>query len=250
MAVTEAYRFCRTFPTCAGDYMITRRKDYVKRSPSKDAKKIYIICEGKSTEPNYFSFFRGLSSNLELIVIPPENGTDPLKLIELAKAKLIGERREHTLDYMMRDRVWFAIDTDSWEKEGKIRPLREFCDSQNTALSHGYDELRPYEAWRVAQSNPCFEVWLYYHHYSERPDTAETDKADSVKSYVDAKINGGFDYQRDPVRLENAIANSERNFRVADNGCPDEWSTEQHLLAKEILPFVKSELDKLRNKLG
>lgn len=65
--------------------MIQRRKDYSKKSPSKEASKIYIVCEGKETEKGYFEFFEGLSSNLKLIIIPPEEGTDPLKLLELAK---------------------------------------------------------------------------------------------------------------------------------------------------------------------
>lgn len=49
--------------------MITRRRDYTKRAPSKNASKIYIISEGTDTEIKYLKFFIGLSSNLELIVI-------------------------------------------------------------------------------------------------------------------------------------------------------------------------------------
>ena len=41
--------------------MITRRKDYTKHAPSKDASKIYIVCEGAETEKGYFNFFEGLS---------------------------------------------------------------------------------------------------------------------------------------------------------------------------------------------
>ena len=102
--------------------MITRRKDYVKRVPSKDASKIYIISEGTYSEIKYLNFFIGLSSNLELIVIPSESGTDPLKLRELAKEKFFGADRLHTLDYMQKDQIWFVIYTDTWEKEGKIAP--------------------------------------------------------------------------------------------------------------------------------
>ncbi len=32
--------------------MITRRKYYEKHQPTKDALKVYIVCEGKGTEPN------------------------------------------------------------------------------------------------------------------------------------------------------------------------------------------------------
>ena len=114
--------------------MIVRRKEYAKREPSRDAHKIYIVCEGKGTEPDYFWFFEGLSSNLQLITIPPDEGTDPLKLMERAKDILLGESRKYTIDYLQGDSIWFVIDTDTWEKEGKIVPLRGFCSSQNEEI--------------------------------------------------------------------------------------------------------------------
>ena len=126
--------------------MITRRKDYVKREPSRHANKIYIICEGNSTEPDYFSFFEGLSSNLQLIVIPPESGTDPLKLMEQAQRLLLSDAAKYSIDYMQRDRIWFAIDTDTWEAEGKIQPLRDFCKQQNGLIAADRKEIKPYEA--------------------------------------------------------------------------------------------------------
>ena len=107
--------------------MIRRIRDYNKREPSRDAHKIFIICEGKGTEPSYFAFFEGLSSNLQVITIPPTDGTDPLKLLERAKQVLLDGEKGYSLDYLHRDTVWFVIDTDTWEKEGKIAPLREIC---------------------------------------------------------------------------------------------------------------------------
>lgn len=229
--------------------MITRRKDYAKRAPSKDASKIYIICEGEETEKNYFSFFEGLSSNLQLIIIPPEEGTDPLKLMELAKKVFHSEAGKYSLDYSQRDQVWFAIDTDTWDKEGKIKPLRNHCISANSKIPAKYDEVKGYNAWNVAQSNPCFEIWLYYHHYDAMPTPDDIEKFPSVKAYVDSLIAGGFDFQRDPARIRDAIENAEKVFHRLGNGNPDLFSTEQYLLAKEIYRFVSSEVQKLRNKM-
>lgn len=230
--------------------MIKRIKDYTKREPSRDAHKIYIVCEGKGTEPDYFSFFEGLSSNLQLITIPPDEGTDPLKLMERAKEVLLADRRKYTLDYMQGDTVWFVIDTDTWEQEGKIAPLREFCMLQNEDIPKQYSEVKMYSAWNVAQSNPCFEIWLYYHFYENKPVEEDVQKLVSFKEFVSSTISGGFDFQRDPVRLEDAIVNTKNNFVQDTAGRPDLYSSEVYVLGEEIDKFVKNDLAKLRNKLG
>jgi hypothetical protein len=229
--------------------MIQRRKEYGKREPSRDAHKIYIVCEGKGTEPAYFSFFEGLSSNLQVITIPPDEGTDPLKLMERAEHILIGEDRIYALDYKHGDTVWFVIDTDSWEKEGKITPLRVFCSQQNEAIPQILDEVKSYNAWNVAQSNPCFEIWLYYHFYENKPAPDEVSKYASFKEFVNNSIAGGFNFEKDPVRLETAIVNAGNNKESSVEGFPLVYSTDVDLLGKEIIGFVKSEIVKLVNKL-
>ena len=249
MAVMVVFLSCRTSKTCTGD-MIQRRRDYDKREPSRDAHKIYIVCEGKGTEPIYFAFFEGLSSNLQVITIPPEDGkTDPLKLMERANQILIGEDREYTVEYEHGDTVWFVVDTDTWEKEGKIEPLRQFCSQKNAAISLEYDEIKAYSAWNVAQSNPCFEIWLYYHFYENKPVSDEVDKYASFKEYVNSTIAGGFNFEKDPVRLETAIENAEKNTKDSVDGKPTLYSSEAYLLGKEIDGFVKSDLKKLGNKM-
>ena len=230
--------------------MIVRRKAYAKREPSRDAHKIYIVCEGKGTEPDYFSFFEGLSSNLQLITIPPDEGTDPLKLMECAREVLLGERRKYTIDYMQGDTIWFVIDTDTWEKECKIAPLRDFCSSKNVEFPKLYNEAKAYNAWNVAQSNPCFEIWLYFHFYEDKPVDEDVQTFVSFKEYVSSTISGGFDFQRDPVRLEDAVSNTRNNFVYDTAGRPDLYSSEVYILGEEIHKFVKNDLAKLRNKLG
>lgn len=230
--------------------MIRRIRDYGKKEPCRDAHKIYIVCEGRETEPNYFSFFETCSSNLEIIAIPPTVGTDTIKLMEEAKSQLLGDNRKYTVEYEHGDTVWFVFDTDRNEVEGKVDPLRRFCEEQNLSISAKLDEVKPYEAWNIAQSNPSFEVWLYYHFFAEAPNTEDVESQASFKDYVNSCISGGFDYQKDPARLENAIRNASSNFCKHSDGTLACYSTEMIILGKEILNFTKSELDKLRNKLG
>ena len=248
MVVMVVFLSCRTSKICIGN-MIQRRRYYDKREPSRDAHKIYIVCEGKGTEPNYFAFFEGLSSNLQVITIPPADGTDPLKLMERAKQVLIGDGREYTVEYEHGDTVWFVVDTDTWEKEGKIAPLRQFCSQKNASISQEYDEVKAYSAWNVAQSNPSFEIWLYYHFYENKPISDEVAKYASFKEYVNNTISGGFNFEKDPVRLETAISNAEKNKWYSVEGSPLAYSTDVCLLGKEIDGFVKSEIAKLVNKL-
>ncbi|TGX81397.1 RloB domain-containing protein [Palleniella muris] len=213
--------------------MITRRKDYTKKDPLKDASKIYIISEGTDSEIKYFNFFVGLSSNLELIVIPSVNGTDPLKLMELAKDKFLGQNRICSLECREKDQVWFVIDTDTWEQEGKITPLREFCAAQNSDILKTYDEIKAYNAWNVAQSNPCFEVWLYYHHYDSLPEIESVPYGCSIKKYVDSLIADGFDYECDPSRIQFAIERAENVCRYNDDHKLEWFATELFKLARK-----------------
>lgn len=229
--------------------MIERRRDYGKKNPSRDAHKVYIVCEGKVTEPNYFRFFEGLSSNLQVITIPPSDGTDPLKLLERAKQILIGKDREYDVEYAHRDTVWFVIDTDTWETEGKITPLRKFCSTKNKSISKEFDEIKSYPAWNVAQSNPCFEIWLYYHLMETPPEDYDSTK-ERFKTYLDRVLPGGFNYDRHPVFIEDAIQNAKVNFKTDKDGKITLFSTEMHLLGTEILGFVKRDLGKLKNKLS
>ena len=229
--------------------MITRRKDYTKRAPSKDARKIYIISEGTDSEIKYLNFFVGLSSNLELIVIPSNNGTDPLKLRELAKENFFSQDSKHSLDYGQKDQIWFVIDTDTWEKEGKIAPLRDFCSKNNADISKKYDEVKSYRAWNVVQSNPCFEVWLYYHLYENTPEAKSVPKERNIKRYIDSLIAGGFDYECDPARIQSAIHRAKKTFHVDDNGKLEWFATEFFRLGEEIEKFTSSETRKLLGKL-
>ena len=229
--------------------MITRRKDYSKQPPSKDARKLYLFCEGEGTEPDYFTFFKGLSSNLEIITLPPENGTDPLRLMELAKSKLLVDDSRYIMDYLANDSVWFVIDTDSWEKEGKITPLRAFCAANNTAFAEKLTEVKPYSAWNVVQSNPSFEIWLYYHFYKDAPKQIDIDAHPSFKAFVSSVIAGGFDFQTDPVKVETAVENAKVNFKRDEEGKLEQFSTEVYELAEEIVPFVKQHLDRLKGKM-
>lgn len=233
--------------------MISRNRQYEKLKPSKDAHKVYIICEGteNGTEPTYFRFFEGLSTNLNIIPIPSSKsiGNDPLKLKEYAERLFLKEDSRYVIDALHRDTVWFVIDTDRWEIEGKITPLRDFCKRHNDGIKKKFDEVKPYSAWNVAQSNPCFEIWHYYHRFEQKPKDKDVKHHSSFKEFVNASFQGGFNPEKDPVNLEQAIHTSQNLYSLNSEGKPDVYTTEMFLLGKEIFPFVKKHLARLREKV-
>ena len=127
--------------------------------------------------------------------------------------------------------------------------MRQFCSQKNAAIPLEYNEVKTYSAWNVAQSNPCFEIWLYYHFYENKPVSDEVSKYPSFKEYVNDTVSGGFNFEKDLIRLETAIENTEKNIRDSVDGKPTLYSSEVYMLGKEIDGFVKSDLNKLGNKL-
>ena len=127
------------------------------------------------------------------------------------------------------------IDTDEWNIGDKIEQLKAFCKEN--------------ARWFVVQSNPCFELWLYYHFYDQKPVSENVAAYSTFKAFVDAQIKGGFDARRMPAELETAIQNSRQNFETED-GQPKLYSTEVHILGAVINSFVKQQLDEIKQKMA
>lgn len=209
---------------------LSRHKVYEKVEPYKNAKKIYIFCEG-DREVNYLKFFQGFTSNIDIIPIPNENGkSDPTKL--KSQAEKCVENNYVSLSQELADEVWFVIDTDRWNEGNKIDDLRNYVE----------DKQKTYDGWFVAQSNPSFEIWLYYHFYSKKPIDSEIIAAQSFKDFIATKIKGGFDNRSMPLEIQQATLNAENNFE-RENGQPKLYSTEVFNLAKQIIKFTKAQLD-------
>jgi RloB-like protein len=204
-----------------------RNKLYTRREPIRDSKLCYVFCEGEKRETTYFYFFNSLASQIVIQIVPISNGKNsPIGLYDNACKALIksNENLSPSYDLDVNDEVWFIIDTDKWEKE--IETLRS--------------NLNQRPNWFVAQSNPCFEVWLYYHISESKP----TSSIPNWKKHLGEIVAGGFDNRKHPKYIETAIANSKANF-LSLNNKPAQNATEVFLLAQKILPLVKSEIDEM-----
>lgn len=205
----------------------TRNLLYTREEPCRDAKLIIIYCEGKKREKQYFNYFSEISSKIRLEVEAPtqHDNTSPLGLYSKAISQIIKSEENPSPKYEPDDEVWFVIDTDDWGNQ--IQKLRDNCLKQIN--------------WNVAQSNPCFEVWLYYHVAEfEIFEGMETSKA--WKHYLNMKIAGGFDSKKHSILVETAIKNAKTKFdEKIDIG-----STEVFKLVESFYPLVE---DKIKGAL-
>lgn len=208
-----------------------RNKIYERREPTKDGKLYFIFCEGDDREATYFHFFNRIASQVNIQIVRIEDGKNsPMGLYNNACQRLLKSEANPNPYYIMNDEdeVWFIIDTDKWGNQ--INILRE------SVLQH--------QNWFVGQSNPSFEVWLYYHFINQKPQ----DSIENWKEYLNTIVNGGFDNRKHPIYIETAITNAKNNYS-ATNNIPDNITTELFILGQKIVPLVKADIDLLLNQL-
>ena len=199
---------------------------YEKKASFRDAFYFIIVCEGQNREPDYFKFFDGISSRVKIVPVESTGGSAPKKLIAYAIAK------EEELDAIAeRDRVWFVIDTDRWREQ--LHEIRQDCEA------HAH--------WRVAQSNPYFEVWLYFHAKGQLPVLQNISQCNNWKPHLPTVIQGGFNPDFHPIAIEIAITNSKNTYQ-ATGYFPEPGSTQLWELGEELLPLIKKDLEGLKDK--
>lgn len=122
-----------------------RRDPRVERSTSRhkafrDIKKSFlIICEGKSTEPDYFNAFRLTSATVKSI----GEGINTITLVR----KAIRTKESLKQKGQVYDNYWVVFDKDMF-------PESDFNDAIKLANENGF---------MVAYSNQAFEYWFLLH---------------------------------------------------------------------------------------
>lgn len=122
-----------------------RRIKEISRKPSGKRKRnpvVYLICEGTETEIRYFKKFRSRGCHIDIIPLPSQYKSAD-SLVQKAKATM-GNNIYYPED---GDIIWCVFDRD----ENTDAMLQK---AAATASREGY---------RIAFSNPAFEVWFLYH---------------------------------------------------------------------------------------
>jgi hypothetical protein len=204
---------------------------------------LYVFCEGVR-EYEYFSFFDKLSEKIKLVVYPLDSEAEdntPTGLYNIACSCLKPSSENPNPLYELSDdvdEVWIIFDKDTDKlssREPQIISVKENCEKENSQLAR--------EVWKVAESNPCFEVWLYYHFEVEKPNFEGIEISVCWKSFVNTISKSGFDPRKHPQWIRKAIDNSSLNYSEA-NERPEIASTQVFRLGESIYSLVKRRLSK------
>lgn len=216
--------------------MILTNRLFERKEPDRDAKSLYIFCEGKKREFQYFRYFCDLDTRINVNVYPLQGheNNSPIGLYAIAEACLVKSNENPSPKYEVLDgdEIWFVIDTDKWgDKIGELRHL-----------------VANHNSWNVAQSNPCFEVWLFFHQAEPAANFENQQDCDSWREFVANNPPGGFDSRRHPIYIGSAIAKAKASFfENLDN--PEVGSTQVFRLAISLYSFCGKAIEDVLNKI-
>lgn len=213
-----------------------KKRGYKRETPVelvRDYKLFAIVCEGSEREPSYFNVFRYLSSRIAVDVIEDIVSDEEIKVAQSKKSApkwllnraLIYIEKEGLND---EDDLWFVMDVDKWPKK-QLRDIALLCEENAN--------------WHIVLSNPCFEVWLYFH---KRADiSVSTSKSSqNFKTEIATLEKGGYHsysfVPQLPVAIENAkMADSDPNHFM-----PGFKETKVYQLGEAIMQVIgKNDFD-------
>jgi RloB-like protein len=198
--------------------MRQRNGIYTKPSLNLDSSIIFLFCEGKNTEPNYFNYFKRQISQLNLYILPFPNteNNSPLGMYNYCKAELNKEMSDYD---EQKDSIWFCIDID-----GRMKEIRELFLKIESENEHKIN---------FAISNRSFEVWLYFHYFKHAPNN----NVENWKTYINEIIPGGVHPFKTATLAKVAITNAKEAYQE-NNALPAIHSTNVYQLVEKILDRI------------
>jgi hypothetical protein len=189
----------------------------------RDDRLFVIATEDTHAPKQYFSdstIFR--NPRIHVRVLPTEEGCSSPKHV---MDRLDQYAREYALD--ADDVLWLMLDTDHWLEPNHCANFHRVCEDADK------------KGFRLAHSNPCFEVWLLLH-FTDLAATEQFTKGQEVVDRLKAAMGTYNKRNLDVTKF------SHENIRLAANraeeldGAPsDPWpqktGTHVYRIMKELL---------------
>ena len=218
-----------------------KKRGYKREIPltlDRDYKLFAIACEGSKREPDYFNVFQYISTKIKVDVIESvvsdeemgnkhENKSAPLWVLDRAITYI---KKEGLSD---EDDLWFVLDKDRWSEE-QLRLIAQYC--------------KDYPNWHIVISNPCFEVWLYFHKKADISISTSNTCSD-FKYEISTLERGGYHPYKFIPSFENAIANAKAGDTDKDHFLPRNKETKVYQLGEALMEIIgKKDFDDFINK--
>jgi hypothetical protein len=209
--------------------MTRKKRGYKRETPQnlvRDYKLFAIACEGSKREPAYFNVFQHISGKIAVDVIE-----DIVPDAEMQNKYSDKSAPRWVLDRAMKyiekeglideDDLWFVIDKDRWSDE-QLREISDYCDQ--------------YPNWHIATSNPCFEVWLYFH--KRNNISGESNSCSEFKHEISGFEKGGYHPYKFIPDFENAIINARNADSQPEHFLPGIKQTKVYQLGEALINVI------------
>jgi len=199
---------------------------------------IFVISGGTTRERNYFRAINKEKQITKLKIVFASKEGQGLQPKQIS-AKLRSFRNKKQFEdikgvkYSLEDNdlIYLLQDVDEFEDE--IRESKEELTGMNAN-------------WMI--SNPCFEIWLFYHHFaspmpllSEGAGMPVSQRSKWLKQKLNEIIRGGFQTTKEIFFIDTAIKNSKKKFKQL-NGIPSLYSTNVFVLAEKIKELAEGQI--------
>ncbi|NGZ05457.1 MAG: RloB domain-containing protein [Magnetococcales bacterium] len=130
-------------------------------------------------------------------------------------------RKQYELSSL--DQLWLMIDTDRWPEEALSDVARQAKEQQ----------------FRLAISNPCFEIWLWCH-FQPLPDGTVTCRQvkQNLRTFLGGYNSSHFDPQPFLERVAHACQEARKRPVPAGERWPHQVGTQVYLVMEEILQWL------------
>ncbi|MCK5716692.1 MAG: RloB domain-containing protein [Thiomargarita sp.] len=182
-----------------------RKKRPINRKVTslRDTRLLIIATEGRKTEKKYFSLFRNTRIQVKIIPTGDDDKSAPEYVLE--RLKKFSEDYELSAE----DELWLMIDVDSW-KNKKLSYIAAKATSSN---------------FKLAISNPCFEIWLLCHHIF--PNIKHT-CCKKVETQLNATLKERYQhgYKKNNIHVtdyKDHLKQAIKNAKQLDNESTERW---------------------------
>ena len=195
---------------------------YQRPSPARIRKPVVLLAtEGEKTEAIYFEMLRHRCREVVTVLVsagrPGES--NPTRVLKRLREELAKRRRNR--DWIEGDSAWLVVDTDRWTVSERSDVLKEQAQGD----------------FRLAASNPCFELWLLLHFRDAWPSVAGENLSgllggtDCLGTYAKAS----YPVEALWPRIREAIKRAGRSDAAPKSEWPSPGSTRVHHALQVIL---------------